>query len=129
MYKRILSVVLVGLLVNFVCAAPAAAGSKAKEIEAAAKVKAAVATLGTGPDARIEVKLRDKTKLRGYVSEANDDGFIIVDVKTGRPSQVAYPQVKHVKGRNNLTGEQVGYIALFALIAVTAIGYIYEDNH
>ncbi len=38
------------------------AGSKAeKETRFAEKVKDGISKLGTGPDARIEVKLRDKT--------------------------------------------------------------------
>jgi hypothetical protein len=36
-------------------------------------VKEGIHKLGTGLDARIEVKLRDKTKLKGYVSEAGED--------------------------------------------------------
>ena len=50
----------------------------------AEKVKAGIGKLGTGTDARIEVKLRDKTKLKGYVSESVEDSFVIVDEKTGK---------------------------------------------
>jgi len=56
--------------------------------------------LGTGAEACIEVKLRDKTKLTGYVSEAGEDSFVIVDEKTGATSTVTYAQVQQVKGNN-----------------------------
>ena len=64
MLKKYLSLVLVTLLVHMASAAPALAKSKAeKEVEFAGKVKAGIANLGTGPEARVKLKLRDKTKL------------------------------------------------------------------
>ena len=127
MCKRILSAALVGLLINLVCYTPVAANFRDEAAKSAVKVKAAVAKLGTGPDARIEITLRDKTKLKGYVSEANEERFIVVDGKTGAATQITYPQVKQVKGRNKLLTRDklgyLGYVALFALITVNYIGY------
>ena len=40
-----------------------------KEAKLAADVKSGIVKLGTGSAARIEVKLRDKTKIKGYVQE------------------------------------------------------------
>ena len=51
-----------------------------------------------GKGALVRVKLRDGTKLAGYVSEANENSFVIVDSKTGAATNVPYPQVKQVKG-------------------------------
>ena len=70
------------------------------------KIKAAVAKLGTGPSARVEIKLHDKSKLKGYIKEANADSFVVVD-RTGLGTHVAYPQVKQVKGNNLSTGVKV----------------------
>ena len=103
--------------------APVVTNVKSKEAKFAAKVKADIAKLGTGPEARIEVKLRDKTKLKGYVGEAGEDSFVIVDDRTGTHARVPYPQVKQAKGRNNLSGDKIGIILVIALIVVTAIGY------
>ena len=116
MPKRILSLAIVGLMLNLICYSSVAANPTPKEDEFAAKVKAAVAKIGIGPDARIEVRLRDKTKLKGYVSEANENGFVVVNEKTGIATQVAYPQVKKVKGRNNLSGEKIALILVLALL-------------
>ena len=33
---------------------------------------------GTGPQARVELKLRDKPKLKGYISEAGAESFTVV---------------------------------------------------
>ena len=71
-----------------------------KDAQFAQKVKRGISKLGTGVNARIEVKLRDKTKLKGYVREAGEDSFVIVDEKTNAPSTVTYPQVRQVKGNN-----------------------------
>jgi hypothetical protein len=116
MPKRILSLAIIGFMLNLICYSSVAADSTRKEDEFAAKVKAAVAKIGIGPDARIEVRLRDETKLKGYVSEANENGFVVVNEKTGVATQVAYPQVKKVKGRNNLSGEKIALILVLALL-------------
>ena len=101
MFKKILSLVLVGFLLNATGVGCAYAGSKVeKEARFAEKVKEGIGKLGTGAEARVEVKLRDKTKLKGYVSEAGGDSFVIVDDKTGATATVTYSQVKQVKGNN-----------------------------
>lgn len=123
MYKKMLSFIVVGLLVNLVCYTPVMANLNSKEAKFAAKVKAGIAKLGTGPEARIEVKLRDKTKLKGYISEANEESFVVVDDKTGSATQVKYPQVKKVKGKNNLTGEQIAIGVAIAIITIIFVLY------
>ena len=108
MFKKVLSFVLVGFLLCVSGVSIAYAGSKEeKEIRFAEKVKEGIGKLGTGADARVEVKLRDKTKLKGYVSEAGEDSFIIVDEKTSAISRVAYSQVKQVKGHNLSTAAEI----------------------
>ncbi len=123
MFEKVLSVALVGLLLNVTGVSLAHARSKEeKETRFAEKVKEGISKLGTGAAARIEVKLRDKTKLKGYVSEAGEDSFVIVDEKTGATSTVAYSQVKQVKGNNLSKGAKiaigVGVILLPIIIAL-----------
>src|SRR4028119_739095 len=99
--KKVLSFVLVILLLNVVGAGSAfAAGSKEeKEARFAEKVKAGISKLGTGTEARVELKLKNKTKLKGYVSEANAENFTVIDAN-GVATEIAYPNVKQVKGNN-----------------------------
>ena len=100
MFKQILSLALVALLINLVainCAyAIAVQGSDARAVE---KVKEEVGKRGTGPKARVEVRFRDGTKLKGYISEARDDHFTVVDA-AGHSTRVDYSQVKSVKSNN-----------------------------
>ena len=124
MSKRLLSLVLVGLLLNIVGAIPAYAGSK-EETRArfAEKVKEGISKLGTGPEARVEVKLLDGKKLKGYISEAGENSFVVVDAKSGAASTVPYPQVKQVRGNNLSKGAKIAItvgivVGLLFLLAV-----------
>ena len=108
MFKKLLSLLLVALLINLVWVKPAYADSKEeKQARFAEKVKASVLKLGTGEAARVKVKLRDKTKLEGYVSAADVEGFTVTDPKSGAATPVAYAQVKSVKGNNLSTGAKI----------------------
>jgi len=130
MFKRILSVALAASLLSLVGPASVRAAvpkSKAeKEAAFVAKLKEGVVKLGTGAGARVEVKLKDKTKLKGYVSEVGDEGFSVVDAKTGTATHVAYAQVQKVKGHNLSTGAKVA-IGLGAVVAVLVIWLIFEN--
>src|SRR5215510_5092366 len=86
---------------------------------AAAKVKAAVAKRGTGPKAKVTVKLKDKTRLKGYISNASGDSFTLSDSKTGQTKTLAYSDVAEVKKQGGLSlaakigiGVGVGVLAL-----------------
>jgi len=122
MFKKSLSLALVGALIfTMVIAAPVAAKSKAeKETARAAKVKAGVAKLGVGKEARIAVKLRDKTRVSGYISQADDDSFVITDIKTGATTEVAYTDVTQAKGHNLSTGATIA-IAVAVAVGVTLL--------
>lgn len=61
------------------------------------KARTKVQTIGTGRAARVEVKLRDNTKLKGYVSAADENSFTVTDTKTGTTQTVAYADVAQVK--------------------------------
>ncbi len=120
-YMRIAAVVLVALLLNITCPSHALAGnSPEKEARFAQKVKQEIAKLGTGPDARVDLKLRDKTKLKGYISEVGDQSFAVMDDKTGVATTVTYPQVKQVKGNNLSSGAKIA-IAIGIILAVAVI--------
>jgi hypothetical protein len=126
MFKKVLSLVLVGFLLSVAGVSVAHAGLKEeKEARFADKVKEGVSKLGTGAEARIEVKLRDKTKRKGYVSEVGEDSFVIVDEKTSATSTVTYSQVKQVKGKNLSTAAEiaigVGVILLPILLVVLLV--------
>ncbi|HWS88123.1 MAG TPA: hypothetical protein VN282_14230 [Pyrinomonadaceae bacterium] len=126
MFRKFLSLAVAALLTQAAYARPAAAGTKAEEeARPAERVKAGIAKLGIGPRARVEVKLRDKTRLKGYVGEATADYFTVVD-EAGLANRVAYPQVTGVKGHNLSEGARIaivaGIVVASILIALAAAG-------
>ena len=109
MFKKNLVLMLIGALIFSLSAAPMTL-AKSKEEKAAgfsSKVKTGIAKLGVGPEARVEVKLRDKTKLDGYISQINGDSFVIANAKTGVTTEVLYPNVTSVTGKNLSTGAKI----------------------
>lgn len=132
MFKRNLTLMIIGALIFSMSAAPMTL-AKSKEEKAAeftSKVKTSIAKLGVGPEARVEVKLRDKTKLKGYVSQISDESFVVADAKAGTTTEVPYPNVASVTGKNLSTGAKiaigvaigVGVFLLVGLIAYLAYG-------
>jgi hypothetical protein len=106
MLKRICSVMLSALLLQAAAVPAFAATNAEKDARRAEKVRAQLARLGTGPDARLRVELRDKTKLEGYVSQAGAGGFVVTD-RAGNATTVAYPQVRKAQGNNLSTGAKI----------------------
>lgn len=127
MLKKITPIVVACLFVHsFAYVQPCVAKTKAeKEAEHAGKVKTGIIKLGTGNDARVAMKLRDKTVLGGYVSEASDTSFTVVD-KEGNATRVAYKSVRQVKGHNLSTGAKIA-IGLGIAVAVLVILLIFEN--
>lgn len=132
MFKHTLSLaVIFALLFGYLAVPTVAAESKAeKEAARTAKVKAQITQFGTGQDARLSVKLRDKTKLKGYVSAANEDSFVITDLKTGETTEVPYADVAQAQGKHLSTGAiiaisvgiSVGVILLVSFILAYTLG-------
>ncbi|MEK6289494.1 MAG: hypothetical protein AABO57_27585 [Acidobacteriota bacterium] len=108
MFKKILTMVLAGLLMQAICVQPVSAASKEeKQTQRAEKVRAGILKLGVGTDARVAIKLRNNVKLAGSISEAKDDSFVVTDLKTRAATTVAYGDVTQVKGHNIGTGAKI----------------------
>ncbi len=124
MFKKLLVLSLVALLINLAGMTPVYAASKEeKQARFAGKVKESVLKFGTGEAARVKVKLRDKTKLNGYISAADEERFTITD-STGMATTVAYPQVKSVQGNNLSTGQKIAIgIGVAAAIVFIILWY------
>ncbi len=126
MFKKILSLTLAALLSNLAAAMPVSAGAQVvgqtRNVE---KMRENVRKLGTGEAARVELKLWDGRRLKGYISEAGEDSFSVADAKTGAPETVTYEDVKQVKGRNSLTAAKVGLSLAkgAAIVGAVALGF------
>ena len=85
--KRMLAIMLTGMMltmaVGFRPATAQSVKSAVQDDPVVAKVRMDVWKLGVGETARVEVKLRDQRKLKGYIGEATNDSFTVVDSKSG----------------------------------------------
>jgi hypothetical protein len=129
--KRLLTMMVACLVVSVVSVRPVAASANAeKEIRFAGKVKLGIEKLGSGSDTRVEVKLRDKTRLKGYISEISENEFVITDLKTGASNKVAYADVKQVKGNNLSTGAKIAIgvsVAAGLIVLITILIILNSD--
>jgi hypothetical protein len=120
MFRRILSASLIAMLIQLAGAHPIMANSPKKEADQIEKVRAGIARLGVGPQARVKLKLRDNTRLEGYVSEAGTDHFTVIEKQTGAATSLQYSQVKQVKGNNLSKGAKIG-IGIGAALGVALL--------
>ncbi|HEX8773425.1 MAG TPA: hypothetical protein VF735_07430 [Pyrinomonadaceae bacterium] len=128
MIKIWLSLLLVYVLVF--TAAPVLAGSaRDKQAQTEEQIKTKVARLGKG--SRASVRLRNGTKLKGYIQQAGDTGFVIKDTETGAPVQLLYSDVAKVgDDRGRSLGKKIAIgmgIGFGALLALVAIGFANAD--
>ena len=108
MFRKLVTLLLVALVINLSGVRLAYANSKEeKQARFAEKIKANVLKLGAGESARVKVKLRDQSKLEGYISDAGAETFTVTNRKTGVATTVTYPQVKSIQGNNLSTGAKI----------------------
>ena len=60
------------------------------------KIRAKVQTLSTSKDSQIEVKFRDRTKLKGYIESVEPVTFTLRDPKDGTSQSIAYSEVESI---------------------------------
>ncbi|HVE58673.1 MAG TPA: hypothetical protein VNB22_17705 [Pyrinomonadaceae bacterium] len=124
MFKRYLSIVLVGLLV---------VGANTSYIFAqtnnnAEKVKAAVLKRGTSDKKAVRVKMLNGSKLKGYISQIGDDSFTLTYAKTKQQTVIPYRDAERVEGRGLAGGARVGIIVAAAIGAGLLVLYIAFQN-
>jgi hypothetical protein len=60
------------------------------------KVRAKVQVLSASRDQKVEVKFRDKTKIKGYITAVEPVSFTLRDPKSGTTQSIAYSEVESV---------------------------------
>lgn len=133
MCKRLFSMVLVVFLLHASDSLLVRNVSAGQDATAQDKVKTFVAQRGTGPKAKVTVKLKDNTKLKGYISDAGSDSFTLAHSKSGQVRTLAYSDVAEVKKQGGLSlaakiGIGVG-IGVGALALAIAIGCATSDGY
>ena len=126
MFRKTIALAIAGLLVSMTLGlSSVSANSKTDpRIELTEKTCAGIHKLGVGKEARVEVKLFDKTKLKGYVSEAGETSFTITDPKTETSSVVPYATVTQVKGNNLTTRTKIIIGVAIAVAAAICLYFI-----
>ena len=87
------------------------------------KTRAAVQTLSVDRDKKIEVKLRDKTKVKGYISSVEPDSFTVKDPKSGSSQTIAYAEVDTVK-RTSSGLSTKGWLIIGGIAAGAITGWL-----
>lgn len=125
MFRKLTACVLALLLAHPASQAASVAGTTEAEKAArlAQRVKAGIGKLGLGPEAHVRVKLKDKTQLAGYVSEAGAEHFVVLDAATGHATTIAYPAVAQVQG-NNLSTKVKIIITASVIAGIIIVLYI-----
>lgn len=96
--------------------------AKSKEEKLVEKVKTGVTKLGTGTDAKIKLKLKDGTKIKGYIIESHEDKFVVMNSETTQPVAVEYSNVKQIKGNNLSSGVAIVIGVAVALAFIIFLG-------
>jgi FtsP/CotA-like multicopper oxidase with cupredoxin domain len=132
MKRKYLAFALVALLLQSFAGMPAAAAALAeaktqaeRDAQTVEEVKVKVARLGVGERARVTVKFKDGTKLKGYISQVKDDEFIVRDRKTDAPTVVLYRDVARVESnrghstaRNVAVGTAIGVGSVLTVLGL-----------
>lgn len=130
MFKKYLTFIITILVINLAVGTAAFAETKEeKEAKFAEKVKVNITKFGTGKDARVQVKLKDGTKLKGFVSKINAESFTVSNEVTGTETEVPYPKAKQVKGNNLSTGDKIWIaVGVTAVALIVALSIIFQPQ-
>lgn len=97
--------------------------SQAPTVEA---IKSKVARIGVGAKAKATIRLKNGTKVKGYIAQVQEDDFVIRDRKTDAPTTIRYVDVLkveenrgHSTARNVAIGVAAGVGAVLAIIFIT----------
>ena len=125
MFRKLLSIALAGLLMGAWARVFVSAQTQAStQLTAAEKTKATVMRLGGGR-ARVQVRLKNQMKLKGYIGQIGEEGFSLIDPKSGTITPVPYEEVVQVKNINRspwiglaIVGGTMGGILLLVALSL-----------
>jgi len=93
----------------------------ASNTQPAEKIKAEVERRATGEKSRVKVRLRDKTELKGYISQIDASSFQVTEEKTGKVMTLGYADVEKVGGRGMSRNTKT---VIFIGVGIAAAGII-----
>ena len=118
-------------MLNFVVVVVIIAGiahpQQANATQQVEAIKSAVAKIGTGTKATVQVTLRGKPKIKGYITAIYDDRFYVISTQNGSMGvevTIWYDEVLKIKGQGidwRSAGIKSGIIGLKAFKVMHAI--------
>ncbi len=97
MIRKTFAMMLAGLLLFTAFGFQNVRANSAGDQQATEKIRAKVQKIGVGSNARVEVKLRDGSQLKGYIRDSDQNTFTVVDSQTGSSDTVSYSDTSSVK--------------------------------
>ena len=103
----------------------AMAGQSTSQVPTVEHIKSKVARIGVGAKAKATIRLKNGTKVKGYIAQAGDEDFVMRDRKTDAPTTIRYADVLkvednkgHSTARNIAIGVAVGVGAVLAILGL-----------
>lgn len=120
MLKKHLALALIVVLVYIPSIGSTQADASTQEsARARDEMKETLAKFGVGEKARVKVKLRNRSEVKGYVSGVGAENFIVTDKKSGRDITLTYSEVVSIKRDGRSLG---GRIAIWSGVGAAALG-------
>ena len=123
--KTFLSLLIAALMVSGTVSQPVLAAQSKSQVPTVEAVKSKIARQGIGSKAKVTIRLKNGTKVKGYVAQAGEEDFVIRDRKTDAPTTISYADVLkveenrgHSTARNIAIGVAVGVGAVLAVIGI-----------
>jgi small nuclear ribonucleoprotein (snRNP)-like protein len=87
------------------------------------KVKAEVESRINKKEEHVKIRLRSGSQVRGRITQTSDNGFTVIEDKSGTRTEIAYADVSNLEGRGmsktkkTLIGVGIGTGVFIALVA------------
>src|SRR5215212_9034605 len=122
MNRRCIAFGLITFLATTLFAGPAGAQPRAQSERNLREIKERITNFGVPGGPRMDVGLRDKTRLKGQISDVGNLTFTLSDNKTGSISTVKYTNVKTV----SKAGHRAVMIPILAVVGLASYFIIQE---
>lgn len=124
MLRSTFAILLSGLLLGSTLGFQSVGAQTGRDSESTETVRATVQKLGQGREAKVEVKMRDNSKFKGYISAVDEDSFVVTNPKTGSSQTVAYADTMQVKKASSGVSSRTWIIVGAAAAAAVIVGVV-----
>jgi hypothetical protein len=92
------------------------------QVASVESVRIKIERLGVGENAKATIRLKTGGKIKGYVSQAGEENFVLRDRKTDAPTTIRYADVLKVEeNKGHSTARNVGIGVAVGVGAVLAV--------